>query len=166
MAPRSSAAEWVISMSIEKLSAVSAELAAAKKKLQDFAAQQGKEAIGAAFKECFGGSSILSKIVWSQYTPYFNDGEACVFRVNDPSLYSVGGSEEYGDDDLYGLVRDTEWTRGRRNELNNKYGKDTIDHLLAVWSQLDEDILEAVFGDHVEITITKDKVSVGDYSHD
>ena len=36
-----------------------------------------------------------------------------------------------------------------------------------IWGEVsDEDILEAVFGDHVQITITRDEVTVEDYSHD
>lgn len=32
----------------------------------------------------------VTGIAWTQYTPYFNDGEPCIFRATDPSFAFVG----------------------------------------------------------------------------
>lgn len=165
-------------MSIEKLTEVSGELAAAKAKLQAFAQQEGKAAIGAAFAKCFEPPTALTKIQWTQYTPYFNDGDACVFSANDPELFMGGESEDDENDgegdDTYGLVSrgrdyckpDSDYNKERRAKLEQKYGTATVAAFLSVWSRLDDEILLAVFGDHQQITITKDEVTVEEYSHD
>lgn len=51
--------------------------------------------------------------VWTQYTPYFNDGDECVFGVNDPFFILSGFDPEelespysYEDDDSYVLVQE------------------------------------------------------------
>lgn len=38
-------------------------------------------------------------LTWDQYTPYFNDGEACVFNVYDPYLVKLGEPSEDDDED-------------------------------------------------------------------
>ncbi len=35
-----------------------------------------------------------------------------------------------------------------------------------VWSALTDDILEIIFGDHVQVTVTKDNIEIGEHSHD
>lgn len=32
----------------------------------------------------------VTGIAWTQYTPYFNDGDPCIFRASDPSFSFVG----------------------------------------------------------------------------
>lgn len=44
---------------------------------------------------------------WNQYTPYFNDGDSCVFRVGDVSIFVPGMS---GDEDDY-------WEEGPFHDL-------------------------------------------------
>jgi hypothetical protein len=34
-------------------------------------------------KSFFEAAPEIKAVVWSQYTPYFNDGEECIFRIND-----------------------------------------------------------------------------------
>lgn len=47
---------------------------------------QGKIALQEDFVEFFGKHPMAKAVVWTQYTPYFNDGDACVFRLNEPEL--------------------------------------------------------------------------------
>ena len=37
------------------------------------------------FKEFFKKVPEVKVIKWAQYTPYFNDGDACIFGVNEPT---------------------------------------------------------------------------------
>jgi hypothetical protein len=112
---------------------------------------------------------------WVQYTPYFNDGDACVFSVSvsssDRSVYGVEinqgydeDAEEDEDDDGYG----EQW--GGRNhgyypdddEEGFKKAKRIADFILS----FDEDDLLWMFDDHAHITIWRDREEVDDYSHD
>lgn len=42
-------------------------------------------------------SDAVEAIRWTQYTPYFNDGEACEFSVHEPYIRFVDGDEEAGE---------------------------------------------------------------------
>jgi len=53
--------------------------AAYDRKLQ----QEGKAAVKDAFKDLFDKYPEIRSVVWAQYTPYFNDGDACTFGVNE-----------------------------------------------------------------------------------
>jgi hypothetical protein len=142
-------------MSIEKLQEVSSELRAAKAKLEAFVKEQGRAAIGAAFCEVFAKHPEAAVFGWTQYTPYFNDGSACVFSVHEPYLVPASKSGDYSvwDYELWG-------------EYPKEFSAECRDDFLAVWKTIDKQLLEAVFGDHVKITVTKDEVVVEDYNHD
>lgn len=80
-------------------------------------------------------------ICWRQYTPYFNDGDPCVFSVHD--LYWTSVAEP--DEDEY---QEKDW----------RYAKEGLD--------LDDDILE-VLGDGVRIIVGRDlTMTVEDVDHD
>ena len=53
-----------------------------KEKMQ----RDGQEALKVAFKEFFETHPEARAIVWTQYTPYFNDGDACEFGLGDFEL--------------------------------------------------------------------------------
>jgi|SRR5579885_2153123 len=53
--------------------------AAYDRKLQ----QEGKAAVKDAFKDLFDKYPEIRSVVWSQYTPYFNDGDTCTFSVHE-----------------------------------------------------------------------------------
>lgn len=66
------------------------------------------EIIKLFFDEC----PNVQAVVWSQYTPYFNDGDECVFRVNEPCFITknfdpedLQNPYEYEDDDEYGTLK-------------------------------------------------------------
>lgn len=162
-------------MSIEKLNEISFEIAASKKKLQEFALAEGKSVIGAAFAKCFEPPTNLKAITWKQYTPYFNDGEACVFGVNDPYLHisdDDDSEDDYGDGkksfDTYMILNRSEnaYAKEKRALLEQAIGEASLRAFLELWPKLSDDILEAVFGDHVKIKITKDEVVVESYDHE
>lgn len=157
------------------LKTVIENLARARKEYEEQLASLGEDAqkgIGEAIAEVLPEGYGLS---WTQYTPYFNDGDACVFSVNDPSLVKLGkpgeDDEESEEDedpedgiDFYGIAR-----YGQSDYYPAREGV-TKEMLLAVqkvWDLLPEDMLEQVFGDHVRVLIRKDgSVDVSEYSHD
>ena len=143
-------------------------------------------------------------IRWTQYTPYFNDGDVCEFGVNTRQIYFKGGEKalenpEYEDDGQFVVSL---WSGGdyeqylRRREQSRKYYQDHIDRKQLNWRKepytmpqylIDppmsrehyeaatmvsqtiggmENVLQAMLGDHVEVTITRDGVKVSDYNHD
>lgn len=102
---------------------------------------------------------------WTQFTPYFNDGEPCVFHVHD--LYGYTGHEEEELDDEGSL-------RGWRDpeRLENQFGDKAAEVcsefkvLAKEFGDIPEDILKELFGDHARVTVTRDGIDVEEYSHD
>lgn len=47
------------------------------------------------FKLAFDNVPALKAIAWNQYTPYFNDGDECVFCVNDPAFIREIDEEDF-----------------------------------------------------------------------
>lgn len=113
---------------------------------------------------------------WTQFTPYFNDGDACTFSVNDAYLVKVNNELARGDFSGYGEDEDVsialsswhtdgygrdDWEKTiTRNDgstytytVHSRPTKDgvTREQLVALvdaWQQLPNDMLERAFGDH------------------
>jgi hypothetical protein len=147
-------------MALEELSRVCEELNDAKKKAREFAQSRGREAVGAAFRAVFEKFPELGLFGWRQYTPHFNDGDACVFGVHGAiaapaAALDDGELDEWYDHEFYGNE-----TKGLSKECHAA--------LREIWDQLEgnEELLESMFGDHAEVRVTKDEVSVEECSHD
>lgn len=54
------------------------------------------------FEQFFAENPMVGGVVWTQYTPYFNDGRDSVFGVSDMYLFPAGTDE----DDLSGYDED------------------------------------------------------------
>lgn len=169
---------------------------------------------------------------WTQYTPYFNDGEPCIFDVNEPWFRTVADVEnadraeareqrerglaamrvavnagtlhpdvlaraeeeaaeadedydyDYEDNDSFVLSsyggghptlgkRDRTFDFESRTHINGAYtGPDEAryDRVRALADAIEggafDDVLLDAFGDHAQITVTRDGVTVREYSHD
>ena len=55
--------------------------------------EEMREILTKESKELFGAVPGLGAVTWTQYAPYFNDGEPCIFRVNDPTFTSLNSYE-------------------------------------------------------------------------
>jgi hypothetical protein len=133
---------------------------------------------------------------WTQYTPYFNDGDPCVFSVGEPWFRTVDdvkdktsdGDGDYDDedDDSYGIgygehpslgKQDYEWDNPRdwenRRKIygpyqGNRQSSFTVCSALAdaINSGAFEDVLLEAFGDHAEVKVRASGITVDSYSHD
>ena len=140
---------------------------------------------------CLATDPNVKTFGWQQYTPYFNDGDVCEFRVGELWILTVDDSEDEEDFDRYSYeVSDThptlgpkKWIMGVRVPAANGYGytytpssyepkeaKYPTTYLLAeslskALEHAEVTLLEW-FGDHVEIRVTKDGIQVDEYEHD
>lgn len=170
-------------MTIEKFKLAKAE----NKEKRDQLRKQLKDVFAAAIKELFDKYPLhLAQIYWTQYTPYFNDGDSCEFLVQE--VY-VNGTEIYDYDyDPIDCVRSlytpeelefrTNWKPDhakRYDYLDFETGLsperikifDEVEaEVKAFMGLFDSDDFEYMFGDHVKITITKLGINVEEYSHD
>lgn len=107
----------------------------------------------------FEENPALIDFGWRQYTPYFNDGDSCTFsaRTDDPMVNGTWKYEDYEPDD------DEEAAYPAMSEKELDALRDKVSEFLL---QFEDSELEAFFGDHMEVTVTREGVETNEYSHD
>jgi hypothetical protein len=119
----------------------------------------------------------VQSVRWHQYTPYFNDGDACVFNVHQPAvkLDFVDEDEEVGDYEDNYLSEDYLYDySGDWRDVNKTYtfnGVDTkeiYDALSALSEAMPHHtvVLQRKFGDPAEIIYDGESFNVEFYEHD
>jgi hypothetical protein len=206
--------------------------------LQNQMQAKAKVLMHEAFKDFFTKySNIVDSIFWTQFQPFFNDGEECVFSVNDTFILLKGDEDacEYEGSSLYDeesisdlkehIAKWEAWEkdpmaearkhkefyikRYNRNPFDPKreyrgYATKTEEDLMREWKPhyvskdscqeqlrtaelivskypnlqkdfneiksmingLDEDLMKAMFGDHVKVIVSADGIEVEEYDHD
>lgn len=135
------------------------ELSAKRKAIEDAAREQAKAILAPGLKEFMEAHPSVKAIGWTQYTPHFNDGDPCTFGVH--GLHASASDER--DDDFYGEG----W-----HELYGKTAEGFSNESWAALHELEKALtgaepeLEAAFGDHVRVIVTRDGVDIEEYSHD
>lgn len=112
-------------------------------------------------KELFKENPSLVKFGWHQYTPYFNDGDPCVFRAALEFPYILLEDGEYSDEDTW-MDEEPWFTQEEKNSEPAKIQKNVIGFL----SQFDDDDVEEFFGDHCQVVVSREGIEVEEYSHD
>lgn len=210
----------------------SASLAKAKL-AREAASRLAKDALTKQAEKIFKNYSSLVGFRWTQYTPYFNDGDECTFRVNDYPCMKFIGMDDYADayeaknvvaessdtmavlyfregdsDKVYQIsieairggfsVMTTYGRRGSNLQFSQKTEKpvakekakeifeslvkekvgkgykasagnpadEAEEAIKAMLVEIDEDDMKELFGDHVQITATRDGFEVEEYEHD
>lgn len=116
----------------------------------------------------FQKSKLITSIGWTQYTPYFNDGEECTFGVHNDSLL-INGEDEY-DLEWYSWKIDEYLKSGKYADEKDKWNIDEykiVEEFKEVLSQIPEDFYKELFGDHSEVTVKADgTIATEQYEHD
>ena len=116
--------------------------------------KQFQNELKSIFKEVFETYPNVKKMAWTQYTPYFDDGETCIFSVHEIYVCDETCDPE---DNLY------DWLDISLGDDKNKYPMITeINNMLSQ----SEDILLLLFGDHVKITVSPKGIDVEEYEHE
>jgi hypothetical protein len=118
----------------------------------------------------------IKSFSWKQYTPYFNDGDTCTFSV-DTNYICV--NDEYVDEVNWlhptNITNYGNWNRelkvyeGQVETPNSEYDEEmakAVEEIREFLSEFDDDFYLHQFGDHAEVTITADGVSIDEYDHD
>lgn len=153
------------------LEKIKAELEAFEAKKKVFVEDLRKE-FPTMFKELFDKSEKIESFGWRQYTPFFNDGDTCEFGVHasDPN---INGNDIYDCDWYdwkvkYYLKGDADYANLlTENPKIDVEAYKVVEEFISVINSIPEDFLKDLFGDHVEVTISKDgTISVDEYDHD
>lgn len=145
---------------LETIEARNSELLLIQKKYQKELAAEFKVATQFFFEE-----TPVKAIVWNQYTPYWNDGEECTFRVDEVYFVTSDLTEEQIDDicSAYDVEDDEQYT------TVNSYDKSELADVCIKFSRLIEynsHLMKEVFGDHALVILTKDASTVKEYEHE
>jgi hypothetical protein len=123
----------------------------------------------------------IEAVRWEQYTPYFNDGDPCVFSAGEV-YFRLKGIDEGGDnEDGFLSTYDVEFSGGRHSEYD--YKTRTYTDTGAVFPQHEafdvakaftkeigsgahNNSLQELFGDHITVTVTREGISVDEYEHE
>jgi hypothetical protein len=149
--------------------------------------RQFQEQAQALFKETtaefFNLNPGIGAVVWTQYSPFWNDGEECVFSVNTPTFTNATGNDlndvtgwgEYdGDNDDIWAVDNLPYvlTSGRDYYETNKQkilaGPAVDVESCKLFSDLIqssefENVMLAMFDNHVKVIATRDGFDVEEY---
>jgi len=147
---------------------------------------KGKELFVKECKTLFQSYPELKSFGWTQYTPYFMDGDPCVFYANTEYFYVNGyDSEELDvmdtrfDEDQIGenlfLGHDKEtriwdqkknnWNISTNSVYNPKYEL-IIDRISDLLGSFSEDDFFDFFGDHAMVVISEKGAFVEDWDHE
>ncbi len=124
-----------------------------------------QEAISNVFVEFFKAEPQVQAISWCQYTPYFNDGEECIFSVNDVYFILDGFDAENVPDSPYEFEDDEQYVTA------SYYGSDKEAYtenmkLLNNLIDANSDIMKYAYGDHVMVVITPTETFTNEFEHE
>lgn len=92
----------------------------------------------------------VQSIGWTQYTPYFNDGDECLFGTHIDYPY-------INTEDTW----DVDWSE------TSKHLRPVRDAIRTVLREVDNEDFLCLFGDHVKVTINRDGTAITEeYDHD
>lgn len=174
---------------VEEVNRMSKEIEAKKKELVDVLKPKFQE----MFLPFFTKYPFVVGFQWQQYTPYFNDGDECTFRVCDVYMKLKGyglGSKKTDDDDDYSDYNHMLYCKYTLETKNGSYWKKEYENekvkyfrlpkeefnfeeyvkdrkaLCEAFESIPKETMKELFGDHSEITVTKKGLQVEEYEHD
>lgn len=133
----------------------------------------------------FDADPEVKYVFWTQYTPYFNDGEPCVFSVGDVSVIRGGDRPYYFDYDeaewdddveagevlnLWSLRPKGDWVGTWPDRKFVEHPNQEIDPVYEPLKNLGmnhfENVCLEAFGDHATVIATREGFEVEFYEHD
>jgi hypothetical protein len=147
-----------------------------QRKLREEFQATAQELFKQTTKQFFDQNPGVTAIHWTQYTPYFNDGDECVFRIGD--IYFTNATPEQFEEDVtswgdYEGEDENVWSEyawGFKYHKDRYYEGINIDQAeefsKLVGSSDMEEVMEAMFGDHVRVVATREGFDVREYDHD
>ena len=146
------------------------------KKLKEEMLEESNKIFTEMTKVIFEEHPKIKSFGWNQYTPYFNDGETCTFSANVDYIYINGTCVDDSDWVSEKIITNYgTWNRvkkvyeGRTEIPNLNYDSELVkstDNIIEFLRNFDEDFFMSQFGDHAEVTVTLEGVSVDEYEHD
>ena len=134
--------------------------------------EKSQELMKKVFSEFFQKNTDVHAIGWRQYTPYFNDGDACEFRSYACYAWATNTKDtnnirygNYDGDEENVWVSDPDY--GSFNiELIPPSVDESLFELRKFLGKIDDDIYLSIFGDHTNVIVTRDGFQTETYDHE
>ena len=135
--------------------------------------QKGTEKLKEVFKLFWEKNPEVKTISWTQYAPYFNDGDACIFGVNEIYFSNSEDPDQVDQDDLdeeSGVWNASVWCFGwwgkKYPDLKIPIDIDNAKNLGDfLQSNAMLDIMEMMFGSDNRVIATRDGFKTEEYSN-
>ena len=127
-----------------------------------------KDALVATVKELG-----IKEINWAQYTPHWNDGEACEFGIHTPNIII----DNEGEDELE--TYECEWNDSKssyfaqyvlpelkKHNITRTQWEKVTEFSNWITSYEAEDVMQAAFGDGYKVRVRPNGIVVDEYDHD
>lgn len=129
-----------------------------------------RDSLNGLAKDIFQNIPQLKAISWIQFTPYFNDGDECVFNIREVIFYNfipdsyLRYAEEFEDEEYpenYWAAGDYELGKNRTT-----LSAEEIKFLQQFETTLNQnrEFIKEIFDDHSQIIWTSEGITVKDYS--
>ena len=162
---------------------IAQEIKASRERLNEEAGKAFQEGV----EQIFATYPFLGGITWSQYTPYFNDGDPCVFRTlevsigtkRDVDLWLKNGrspypyDDEYYDEDGNDVKLDITYSTSSEYALDRGDSDAVPEHVAALkdanalFHALPDTFFEATYGDHMIVLLQPGQDPMTEnYDHD
>ena len=125
--------------------------------------EKGEGILLARLSQMFVDYPTLTKIVFTAFVPYFNDGDECVFSSNHGYADFTCNVGKYEGEDMI--------IEGGEYDIDAEYEKqwENMQASLNTYMEPFDDgvTLEIITGPHAQLTIERDKITVEEYTdHD
>lgn len=144
------------------------------KKFQAEFQAKAQDKIKEIFEAFWEKNPAIKAVIWTQYAPHFNDGDPCVFSVNDPHFTNAEG------EDLYDVSRWGEYEGDNEDIWSNYYfggdygtpAPEGVDEASTkelsnfLCSSVLSSAMEATFGSDSSVIATRQGFRVEYYDHD
>jgi hypothetical protein len=135
--------------------------------------QSLQELMKKIFVKFFAENPDVTCIKWKQYTPYFNDGDECVFGsyaycasfTNAEDYQNVRYGEYEGDNPEKVWIYDPDYGSDMEATMPKQTMKN-CDDLLTLLGKIKDETYRAMFGDHCIVMATPSGFETEEYEHD
>ena len=137
------------------------ELKSKMKTLREELDKKSEDGFRKVVQGIFEEHPTLVQFSWTQFTPYFNDGDPCYFSSGYEEFEMSTSAD---DDPEYFSSWDCE-KKAEKGEALTAFDKAglAIEEVLMVF---DNDDYENMFGDHCRVVVTSEGIEVEGYRHD
>lgn len=155
---------------LDNITRIADEIKARQEEIQDLSKKGFRDSIQQIFDEF----EFLGAIKWTQWTPYFNDGDPCEFSVGTPTLYTIKDAksilkseedleddedEDYDEDDNgseFQSKLDAFYSWQKPGENADPRYVEAYESVHKLFSALDDSFFEKTFDNHVTVIIPRE----------